>query len=222
MGFLGNIIWFVVGGWYISLSWLFASIIFAISIIGLPIARDSIEMAKMSAFPFGKEVVHIRDMDQKELSGVTAVTGTVGFITNIIWLLSFGWILFLEYLLAGIIDCCTIIGIPFGIQSLKLSFISLWPVGRRVVSKSMYEEITRRNINKDLDSRQGKSDEKIVTERVETVIVQSESKSEELESNPKIEESIESKIEKLNIMKEKGLINEEEFNTKKESLLKEM
>ena len=95
MKFLGNFIWFVFGGWYISLTWIIGAIIFAISIIGLPITRSAIEMAKMSAFPFGKEVVHIRDMDQKELGGVTALTGTIGFIANIIWLSTFGWILFL-------------------------------------------------------------------------------------------------------------------------------
>ena len=222
MRFLGNFIWFVFGGWYISLTWILGSIIFAISIIGLPITRSAIEMAKMSAFPFGKEVVHIREMDQKGLDGVTAVTGTIGLIANIIWLLTFGWILFFGYLLAGIICLCTIIGIPFGIQSLKLSTISLWPVGRRVVNKEMGEEIRRRNASRDLDSMQGKSDEKVVTEKVQTEIVKSESKLEELESNPKIEDSIESKIEKFNSMKEKGLIDEEEFNTKKETLLKEM
>ena len=70
------------------------AILFAITIIGLPITKAAIEMAKMSAFPFGKDVVHVREIDQKELSGTTAVTGTIGFIANIIWLLTFGWALF--------------------------------------------------------------------------------------------------------------------------------
>ena len=109
-------------------------------------------MAKMSAFPFGKDVVHIREMDLKDLSGATAVTGTIGFIANIIWALSFGWILFLMYLVAGIINCITIIGIPFGIQSFKLAGISFWPVGRRVVTKEMAEEVRRRAASKKLDN----------------------------------------------------------------------
>jgi uncharacterized membrane protein YccF (DUF307 family) len=68
------------------------------------------------------------------LTPVTAITGTVGLIANIVWLLTFGWVLFVTHIVAGILTCLTIIGIPFGIQSFKLAGISLWPVGRRVVS----------------------------------------------------------------------------------------
>ena len=151
MRFIGNIIWFVFGGWYLAITWLIGAVLFAITIIGLPITRACIEMAKMSAFPFGKDVVHIREMDLKDLSGATAVTGTIGFIANIIWALSFGWLLFLMYLVAGIICCITIICIPFGIQSFKLAGISFWPVGRRVVTKEMAEEVRRRAASKKLD-----------------------------------------------------------------------
>jgi uncharacterized membrane protein YccF (DUF307 family) len=41
-------------------------------------------------------------------------------------------ILFLEYLIAGLILCITIIGIPFGIQCMKLSFLALLPFGKEV------------------------------------------------------------------------------------------
>ncbi|PYB72967.1 MULTISPECIES: YccF family protein [Rhizobium] len=134
MRFVGNAIWFVFGGAVLALVWLLGAALFAISIIGLPVSRAAFEIAKMSAFPFGKDVVHIRELDAKGLSAVTAVTGTIGFVANIVWALTFGWILFLGHLAAGIVNCLTIIGIPFGIQSFKLAGISLWPVGRRVVS----------------------------------------------------------------------------------------
>lgn len=130
----GNVIWFVLGGWYTALFWLIGAAVFAISIVGLPLTRAAVEMAKMSAWPFGKEVVHIRDLDRKGLSLGTAATGTVGFIFNVLWACTFGALLFLSYLVAGILCCLTIIGIPFGLQSFKLAGISLWPVGRRVVS----------------------------------------------------------------------------------------
>lgn len=129
----GNVIWFVLGGWYTALIWLVGAAIFALSIVGLPLTRAAIEMAKLSAWPFGKEVVHVRDLDQKRLSATTAATGTVGFIFNIIWALTFGIVLFFAHLLAGVLSCLTIIGIPFGLQSFKLAAISIWPVGRRVV-----------------------------------------------------------------------------------------
>ena len=58
----------------------------------------------------------------------------VGF--NILWLVFAGWSLFLAHLVAGVILCITIIGIPFGIQAFKLSVLSLWPFGRSVVSSA--------------------------------------------------------------------------------------
>jgi uncharacterized membrane protein YccF (DUF307 family) len=51
---IGNVIWFVLGGAILALFWLIIAGIFAITIIGLPIARACLEFAKSSAFPFGK------------------------------------------------------------------------------------------------------------------------------------------------------------------------
>lgn len=137
MRFAGNVIWFVLGGWYTALIWIIGGGIFALSIIGLPLTRAAIEMAKMSAWPFAKEVVHIRELDRKQLTAATAATGTIGFIFNVIWACTFGITLFLAYLVAGVLCCLTLIGIPFGIQSFKLAGISFWPVGRRVVTSEV-------------------------------------------------------------------------------------
>ncbi|MGI2032040.1 YccF family protein [Rhizobium panacihumi] len=137
MRFAGNVIWFVFGGAVTALIWLVGAVVFAVSIIGLPLTRSAIEMAKMSAWPFGREVVHIRELDGKRLSAGTAMTGTIGFIFNVIWACTFGIALFLSYLLLGAVYCLTLIGIPLGLQCFKLAGISLWPVGRRVVTKEL-------------------------------------------------------------------------------------
>jgi uncharacterized membrane protein YccF (DUF307 family) len=134
MRFAGNVIWFVFGGGFTALLWLLGAVVFAISIVGLPLTRAAIEMARMSAWPFGKDIVHVRELDHKGLSAETAVTGTIGFIFNVLWAITFGLGLFLSYLVMGVFFCITIIGIPFGLQCFKLAAISLWPVGRRVVS----------------------------------------------------------------------------------------
>ena len=84
MRFAGNVIWFVLGGGITALVWLVGAAVFAASIVGLPLTRAAIEMAKMSAWPFGREVVHIRDLDQKDLSATTAATGTIGFVFNLL------------------------------------------------------------------------------------------------------------------------------------------
>ena len=132
MRFAGNVIWFVLGGAITAAIWLVGAAVFAVSIISLPLTRAAIEMAKISAWPFGREVVHVRDLDGKGLSATTATTGIIGFIANIVWALTFGLALFFAYLVAGVLNCITIIGIPFALQHLKLAILALFPFGRVV------------------------------------------------------------------------------------------
>lgn len=54
-------------------------------------------------------------------------------IGNIIWLIFCGLIVALGYLIGGILLCVTIIGIPFGIQAMKLAAAALTPFGKEVV-----------------------------------------------------------------------------------------
>jgi len=151
MRFAGNVIWFLLGGLLISIIWVVASIVFAVSIVGLPLSRAAIEMAKMSFAPFGKDVVHVRELDAKELSTKTAATGTIGFIANIVWAVTFGWVLSISYIITGVLNCITIIGIPLGMQAFKLAGISFWPVGRRVVSIELANAAREANAKAQLD-----------------------------------------------------------------------
>ena len=52
---------------------------------------------------------------------------------NIIWVLFGGFFIALEYFVSSIGLFITIIGIPFGIQTLKLGVLALWPFGSQVV-----------------------------------------------------------------------------------------
>jgi uncharacterized membrane protein YccF (DUF307 family) len=54
-------------------------------------------------------------------------------IGNVLWLILAGLWLAIGYVAAGIANCLTIIGIPFGIASFKLAGYALWPFGRAVV-----------------------------------------------------------------------------------------
>jgi len=155
MRFVGNAIWFVFGGAILALVWLVGAAVFAVSIIGLPLSRAAVEMAKMSAFPFGKTVVHVRELDGRELSATTALTGAVGFIANVIWVLTFGLVLFLGYIVSGVLNCLTIIGIPFGLQAFKLAAISLWPVGRRVVTVELAKAAREHNALRQFEKIRG-------------------------------------------------------------------
>ena len=57
----------------------------------------------------------------------------MSLLGNILWIfLGGGIVLFVLYLFGGIILCITIIGIPFGIQCIKLAGLALFPFGKKV------------------------------------------------------------------------------------------
>lgn len=119
MGCLGNMIWFLFGGFFSGLSWCIVGLLWCITIIGLPVGIQCFKIAGLSFFPFGKEV---------EYGG-----GVGSFLLNIIWILLSGWLLAIEHLLFGCLFCITILGIPFGLQHFKLAKLALMPFGSRVV-----------------------------------------------------------------------------------------
>ena len=51
---------------------------------------------------------------------------------NIVWIIFGGLHIALEYFIAGLVLMITIIGIPFGIQSMKLGMLAIWPFGTKV------------------------------------------------------------------------------------------
>ena len=56
----------------------------------------------------------------------------MSFLMNILWLLLGGIFTAVEYVVASLGMMITIIGIPFGIQTLKMSLLDLWPFGKEV------------------------------------------------------------------------------------------
>jgi len=59
--------------------------------------------------------------------------GVGSAIGNVIWFIFAGWWLAIEQIIAGVLLCITIIGIPLGIASFKMIPISLLPLGREIV-----------------------------------------------------------------------------------------
>lgn len=54
-------------------------------------------------------------------------------ILNVLWIILGGGLLIaLEYFLAGLVLCLTVIGIPFGVQCFKLAGLALWPFGKDI------------------------------------------------------------------------------------------
>ena len=53
---LGNIVWFILGGFISWISWIVIGVLWSITIIGIPIGKQCFKFAKMSAAPFGKDI----------------------------------------------------------------------------------------------------------------------------------------------------------------------
>lgn len=119
MRFIGNILWFVFGGFLSGLAWIIVGIVWCITIIGIPIGKQCFKFAGLSFWPFGKEI---------EYGG-----GTFSLLANIIWLIVSGIPMAIANAVVGCLWCITIVGIPFGKQFFKIAKLSLMPFGARVV-----------------------------------------------------------------------------------------
>ena len=127
--FLLNVLWFVLGGVVMGLGWWLAGLVAAITIVGLPWARACFVIGNYSFLPFGNEAVSRRELTGRNDFG----TGPFGVVGNVIWFLLAGWWLAIGHLSSALACFVTIIGIPFGIQHIKLALIALAPVGMQVV-----------------------------------------------------------------------------------------
>ncbi|MGH8219853.1 MAG: YccF domain-containing protein [Steroidobacteraceae bacterium] len=125
MRLLGNIIWFVFGGFLMGLGWWLAGVIIAITIIGIPFSIAAFRIGTLSFWPFGREVVDRPSGDETRTIMV--------LIGNVIWILLCGLWLALGHLIWALLFTITIIGIPFAIQHVKLAKLSLMPFGKVIV-----------------------------------------------------------------------------------------
>ena len=76
-------------------------------------------------------------MNQKTLHLGFQSPATMKFLGNIIWLIFGGFAIAMEYFVSSIALMLTIVGIPFGLQTMKLGVLALWPFGSTVVRTEM-------------------------------------------------------------------------------------
>ena len=128
---IGNILWLIFGGFLMGLGWWLAGLIAAITIVGLPWAKACFVIGQFAFLPFGKEAVSRKNVTQQDDMG----TGALGLVGNVIWFVFAGWWLAIGHLCSALACFLTIIGIPFGIQHIKLALSALAPIGKTIVSK---------------------------------------------------------------------------------------
>ena len=57
LGFIGNLIWLVLAGWWLALGHLLTALVLAVTIVGLPFAWAHLKLAGLALWPIGKEIV---------------------------------------------------------------------------------------------------------------------------------------------------------------------
>ena len=130
--FIGNVVWVLLAGLWLAIGYVVAGIVNAVFIITIPFALQSFKLAGLVLWPFGKVVVERQDAD-----------AALGCLGNAIWFVTGGVWLALGHLVAGVVLCLTIIGIPFGIASFRMAGLALAPFGKQVVRRTRVPAGTR-------------------------------------------------------------------------------
>ena len=123
MKVLLNVIWLVLAGLWLALGYLLAAVLLAITIIGLPFAKQALKLSHYALWPFGRALVASPTRHE-----------TLSVIGNVLWFVLAGWWLALGHVVTGIALCLTIIGIPLGIADFKMAGAALVPFGRKIVA----------------------------------------------------------------------------------------
>lgn len=119
MSFLGNLIWFIFGGFLAGIGYMVGGVLLCLTIVGIPFGIQALKIGFATWTPFGEKII-LKD-------SAHSVPNT---IFNLIWLVLFGWEIALAHLVHGIILTITIIGLPFAKQHFKLIPLALFPFGR--------------------------------------------------------------------------------------------
>ena len=64
---IGNIIWFVLAGWWLAIGHVITGVLMCITIIGIPLGLANFKLIPVSLTPFGREIV---DLDQAQRLGI--------------------------------------------------------------------------------------------------------------------------------------------------------
>ena len=121
MTLLGNLVWIVFGGLFLSIAYLLLGVVYCVTIIGIPIGLQLFKMASLSLSPFGRT---IRDKEDG--------MGCLSMFLNVLWIVFGGIEMAMSHAVVGLLFCITIVGIPFGVQHFKLALLALLPFGKEI------------------------------------------------------------------------------------------
>lgn len=151
MSAIGNFLWFVLGGVFMGLAWWLVGLLAFLSIVGIPWGKACFVIGSFTFFPFGKEAISRKELNNRDDIG----TGALGLLGNIVWFVLAGAWLAIGHVISAFFCFITIIGIPFGIQHLKLAGIALAPIGKTIVRKEVAAAARKANAEATVGSLRG-------------------------------------------------------------------
>ncbi|PID91718.1 MAG: hypothetical protein CSA96_07180 [Bacteroidetes bacterium] len=117
---LGNLIWLVFGGLATAIGYFLGGAAMMLTIVGIPFGFQLIKIGSLCLWPFGRSF----EVNKGDLPGCLYT------LLNLFWILVAGLWISLIHLLFGLLLTLSIIGIPWGMQHLKLAGFALSPFGR--------------------------------------------------------------------------------------------
>ena len=141
MRMIGNFLWFVLGGVFMGLAWWLVGLLAFVTVVGIPWGKACFVIGQFTFFPFGQEAINRKKLNRQGDIG----TGGLGLVGNIIWFIFAGLWLAIGHVASALLCFVTIVGIPFGIQHLKLAGIALAPIGKTIVTKEVAAATRRAN-----------------------------------------------------------------------------
>jgi len=115
---IGNLIFFVFGGFAIFLGYILGGILLCLTIVGIPFGFMCFRLAGSVIAPFGREVRETQPPG-----------GAITLVMNILWIILPGLELAIMHLLLAAFFALTIIGFPLAVQHMKLVALALLPFG---------------------------------------------------------------------------------------------
>jgi uncharacterized membrane protein YccF (DUF307 family) len=153
MSLIGNFLWFIFGGLLMGLGWWVLGLLAFLTIVGIPWGRACFVIGLFAFFPFGKEAISRKELTNQEDIG----TGGLGLLGNIVWFVFAGLWLAIGHVLSALVCFITIIGIPFGIQHLKLAGLALAPIGKTIVPKEVAQAARQQSAEAEVARVRGNS-----------------------------------------------------------------
>lgn len=117
MSTLGNILWFILGGFLVALMYFIAGLLCCCTVIGIPFGIQLIKIGGVALCPFGRDVEVMKN------------SNGLNVLFNVLWVLFGWWEIAVVHLFLSVIFAITIIGIPFAKAHWRLMKMSLLPFG---------------------------------------------------------------------------------------------